>query len=59
MPTRPRRRLRFTCEVCHRRRGPTRLAGCMGKRRPVCEDCALAMERAREFPNEGGGRSHE
>lgn len=60
MPTTPpRKRLRFTCVVCGRRRGHTLLAGFMGKFRPVCEDCVLRIEQARKFPTEGGHQDHE
>lgn len=47
-----RRRIRFKCAVCLRWRGHTRLACFMGKLRPVCEPCAMAMERARNLEPE-------
>lgn len=48
-----RKRIRFTCTCCKRRRGHTLLGGFMGKFKPVCEPCAIAMERARNFEPEG------
>jgi hypothetical protein len=42
---RMRRRLRFTCACCKRRRGFTRLSGRWSKREPLCEDCAMRLER--------------
>jgi hypothetical protein len=48
-----RKRIRFTCTCCKRRRGHTLLAGFMGKFKPLCETCAMALERARNFEEEG------
>jgi hypothetical protein len=59
MQARPRKRLRFTCVVCGRRRGHTLLAGFLGKFRPVCEDCATGLERQRKLANEGGCKGDE
>jgi hypothetical protein len=58
-PTIPRRRLRFTCACCKRRRGYTLLSGRWSKREPLCEDCALRIEQARKFTNEGGNKDNE
>jgi hypothetical protein len=48
-PAKPRlsKRIRFTCACCKRRRGSTRLGGFMGKLLPVCEECAIRLERER------------
>lgn len=48
-----RKRIRFKCCCCQRWRGHTRLAGFMGKLRPVCGPCAAALEQARNIDLEG------
>ena len=49
-----RKRTRFTCACCKRRRGAARLGGFMGKLLPVCEDCAARLEKARDETSTGG-----
>lgn len=52
-----RRRIRFTCTVCGRRRGFTRCSGRFAKRQPICEECCLRLERERwnDQPEDGNG----
>jgi hypothetical protein len=59
MPTTPRKRYRFTCACCKRRRGFTLMSGRWSKREPLCEDCALRMEQARKFPTKEGNKDNE
>lgn len=49
-----RQQTRFVCACCKRRRGATRLGGFMGKLLPVCEDCAVRLEKARADSSTGG-----
>lgn len=50
-----RRRVRFTCAVCGRRRGFTKLAGFAGKFRPKCTDCAERLAGVNEATTEDTG----
>lgn len=52
-----RRLPRFTCACCKRRCGYTKFSGRWSKHEPLCENCVLRMEQAREFSPEG--KAHE
>jgi hypothetical protein len=42
------KRIRFTCACCKRRRGFTRLSGRWWRWEPLCDECAVLLKREQE-----------